>query len=1212
MALPILNIPCSMRRRMTHGWEFWIDRGGTFTDLVARLPDGQLRIAKLLSPSAPWHEDPAIATARAWLAASPGAEVAAFKIGTTVTTNALLQRQGARVAFLTTRGFGDGLIIGGQHRPDIFALDIRRPAPLYECVVEIDERLSTDGSVLTPLNPEAARRQLRDLRAAGIESIAIALLHGWRHTRHETALAAIARELDFAEVSVAHEIWPQPRWVPRASSTVANAYLAPQLDRYVRKLTKDVADLPGKPQLHFMQSSGGLAAAGSFRALASLLSGPAGGLNGMARLGEAAGMERLIGFDMGGTSTDVSLFDGELPQAWQREVAGLTVAFPQLDIHTIAAGGGSVVSWRDGRLCVGPDSAGASPGPAAYGRGGPATLTDVQLVLGRLHSDFLPRIFGPDGRQPASAAAAGAALKALCRDGESPQQLAAAALAVAVESMANAIRHVSAARGQDAADFTLFAFGGAAGQHACAVAASCGMRQVLLHPLASVLSACGLGIADWLVVERAGCEQPFNTDGVGRAAEQLRSLRQTAEASLRQQRLTAGVTTLRTIVELRLGQSDTQLDVSFGTPTDMRRAFAARWQQLFGYRIDDDMLTQLRIDSLRVEARCRPDMPTLRVFADATVAAALPPHVKVWMDGWTEVPVVAVHHVSGVLAGPALIVDRHTTLVLERGWSVQRLADGSLLASQAPQQSVQPADAPVLTAIGADRIELFNNLFMHVAVEMGTVLQRTAQSVNIKERLDYSCAVFDAAGRLVANAPHMPVHLGSMGASVRAVLARHAEHMAAGEAWLLNSPYAGGTHLPDMTVVSPVYADPQRTAGPADFFVASRAHHADIGGITPGSMPAFSHHIDEEGALFEDFRLLAGGTRDSAGLLRALTAGRYPARNPAQNLADLDAQLAANARGIRELQRAAARHGAAVLTAAMQAVQDNAADCVRNALDSLQSGTFGLTLDNGAQIHVSVDIDRATRLARVDFTGSSAQAEHNFHAPRAVVVAAVLYVFRTLIDRDIPLNEGCLRPLQLIIPPASLLDPRPPAAVVAGNVETSQCIVDALYAALGRLAASQGTMNNLSFGDASLQYYETIAGGAGASAAADGCSAVQTHMTNSRLTDPEILEARFPLRVLEFSIRRGSGGSGRQRGGDGACRRLQFLAPLQGAMLAGRRSTAPFGLNGGGAGAPGITRLHRRDGNMDNLPACATFELQNGDVLEILTPGGGGFGRPDN
>ncbi len=1199
-----------MQRRMTTGWQFWIDRGGTFTDLIALRPDGRLRVAKLLSRTTARGGDPAVALVRRWLSEDAGAVASEFKVGTTVATNALLERRGARVALLTTRGFGDGLIIGGQHRPDIFALNIRRPTPLYERVLEIDERLAVDGEVLIPLNADAAHHQLAALRAAGIDSIAIALLHGWQHTAHESLLADIARKLDFIEVSVSHEIWPQPRWLPRANSCVANAYLAPTLDQYKRQLAREVADLPGRPRLYFMQSSGGLVAADGFRALASLLSGPAGGLVGMARLGEAAGMQRLIGFDMGGTSTDVSLYDGELPRAWQREVAGSTIAFPQLDIHTIAAGGGSIVCWRDGRLCVGPQSAGADPGPAAYGKRGPATLTDVQLVLGRLQADFLPAAFGRDGAQPADAAAAHAVLGALCRPGQSPQDLAAAALGLAVESMANAIRHVCSASAQDATDFTLFAFGGAAGQHACAVAASCGIRRVLMHPLGSVLSACGIGIADWLIVERCGFPRPFDESGVAAAGVRLKQLDQQARAQLAQQITATDAVQSTAFAELRLGYSETTVAVTFAAMPDMRTEFKARWLALFGYEVDEALGLQLQFDSLRVEARWRPAGVTLQRADEPNDTLKLPLEAAVWMDGWTKVPVIPAQAIRGVITGPALIVDRHTTLVLENGWQVERQDSGVLLAHDISVAAIAASVGAAAIDIGPERLELFNSLFMHAATEMGTVLQRTAQSVNIKERLDYSCAVFDHAGCLIANAPHMPVHLGSMGVSVRAVLQRHGHELRDGDAWLINSPYAGGTHLPDLTVVTPVFLAASTAIGRPDFFVASRAHHADIGGITPGSMPPFSRHIAEEGALFEDFRLLARGARDTGGLVRRLTEIAWPARNVPQNLADIDAQLAANACGVSELRRAAARYGIQSIATAMRAVQDNAADCVRSAIDRLQSGGYQLQLDNGAVIRVQISIDHLKRCARIDFSGSSLQSTHNFHAPRAVVIAAVLYVFRTLIDRDIPLNEGCLRPLELIIPAASLLDPVAPAAVVAGNVETSQCIVDALYAALGCLAASQGTMNNLSFGDESLQYYETIAGGAGASRDAAGCSAVQTHMTNSRLTDPEIFESRLPVRILEFSIRRGSGGEGQHRGGDGACRRLQFLQPLQGAMLANRRATRPFGLAGGHAGAAGITRLRRADGTEQVFSACAAFDLRAGDILEILTPGGGGFGKP--
>lgn len=1199
---------------MTGAWQIWIDRGGTFTDLVALRPDGALAIRKILSSESVTADDPMFAALQELLDGVADTTIEVLKVGTTVTTNALLERRGARVALLTTRGFGDSLVIGSQHRPDIFALNIERPAPWYETVVEVDERLDVHGEVIKALDPDLVSCQLRSLRDAGIESLAIALLHGWQHRKHEAIIAQLARSLGFADVSVSHELLPQPRWVSRANTTVVNAYLAPRLAAYVESLRRSVERLPGSPRLHFMQSSGGLTSAEHFRALASLVSGPAGGLVAMSRLGEMLGERQLIGFDMGGTSTDVSLLDGELPRAWQRDIAGAQIAFPQLDIHTIAAGGGSIVQWRDGRLCVGPESAAARPGPAAYGRGGPATLTDVQLVLGRLQPQFLPAIFGADNRQTVDLPAARAALQQLCRPGENAEDLAAAAFTVGVEAMANAIRHVSTARGLDAGDFTLFAFGGAAGQHACAVAESSGMRRVLLHPLASVLSACGIGIADWLVVEREGNPNALDEKGLDRARAGLRRLRDRAIKALQLQNLGHGSIDTREIVELRLGHSETRIDVPSGSLEAMRAEFRNQWKRQFGYEAGAGMDAALTIDALRIEARLRPTLPALGLVADSSQPPKLPRSARLWRGTWVDTPVLAVTDLTSEVAGPALLVSPHTTLVLESGWSARRLQDGSVLAIQAaagPQTTR-------LTAVGAERLELFNSLFMHIATEMGIVLQRTAQSVNIKERLDYSCAVFDGEGRLIANAPHMPVHLGSMGASVRAVIERHGTTMQPGDAWLLNSPYSGGTHLPDMTVISPVFVRPEPgSAGGdtanrrADFFVASRAHHADIGGISPGSMPAFSRQIGEEGALFADFQLLAGGRRDESGLRSRLLAGPWPARNIEQNLADLDAQLAANTRGAEELTRAAERHGVQALQAAMHAVIANAAECVRGVIDTLADGAATVEFDNGCRVAVRITVDRKARRAGIDFTGSSAQGQHNFHAPRAVTVAAVLYVFRTLIDRDIPLNEGCLEPLDLIIPPASLLDPEPPGAVVAGNVETSQCIVDALYLALGRLACSQGTMNNLSFGNEALQYYETIAGGAGASTTASGCDAVQTHMTNSRLTDPEIFEARFPVRVLEFSIRRDSGGIGRHRGGHGAVRRLEFLAPLQGAILANRRRTVPQGLAGGQAGATGVTRIVRSHGAIETLAACAEFKLLPGDVLEILTPGGGGFGRTD-
>ena len=1201
---------------MTNGWQFWIDRGGTFTDVVGRSPDGRLHLRKHSSSSEPSGLDPGLSAAQQIIAQNGGpARVASIKVGTTVATNALLERRTAATVLVTTGGFGDALLIGGQHRPDIFALHIQRALPLYQKVLELDERVSVDGEVLRPLDLVRTQQQLQALRAEGWRSLAIVLLHGWQHTAHETAVANIARELHFDEVSVSHELVPLIRFVPRAGTTVLNAALAPTLTSYVSTLGQQVdAHFPGAA-LHFMQSSGGLVRASGFRALASILSGPAGGLIGMARLGQSLGQQRLIGFDMGGTSTDVALHDGGLPQRFEYEIGGLSINTPMLNVHTIASGGGSVLELRDGRLLVGPRSAAADPGPACYGRGGPATLTDVQVVLGRLWPEFLPHSFGPQGIASIDSNASHVRLTEWsARLGQAPQQLASAFLDVAIETMANAIRQVSTRKGNDPADFTLFAFGGAAGQHALRVAAACGMRRVLTHRLSSVLSAVGIGIADSLETRRASLVVPLHEAGLAAAAARLDDLQHSARASLEQQGFAHLSVQVERILELRDGESEVSIDIAAGSDLEVaHREFRQAYSKRFGHVPE---ATSLRIEAVRVLARAVHSIASLDqiVAAGNAAATALPPTARAWFDGWIDVPVLATEDRSleWGIKGPALIVEPHSTLEVEPGWTVRRQAPGALLAEYIGADTGSATKPTVASQQGtpeavADpaRLEIFNNLFMHIAEEMGAVLQQTAQSVNIKERLDFSCALFDAEGGLVANAPHMPVHLGSMGLSVRAVIANHADHMSAGDAWMLNSPYHGGTHLPDITVVSPVFSSAARKP---DFFVASRAHHADIGGVTPGSMPPFSTHIDEEGVLFEDFQLVAGGQFREAPLRQALGAARWPARNPQQNIADLRAQLAANARGQAELTRAVERHGLSTIRAYMRHVQANASVCVGDAIANLRPGRCRLQMDDGPEICVDISVDHQARRARIDFTGSSAQGAHNFNAPRAVCIAAVLYVFRSLVDRPIPLNEGCLTPLEIVIPRGSILDPSPGAAVVAGNVETSQCIVDVLLMALGVLAGSQGTMNNLTFGNADLQYYETICGGSGAGRHFDGCDAVQTHMTNSRITDAEILERRYPVRLREFSVRRGSGGAGAHHGGDGATRDIEFLRPMSGAMLANRRRVPPQGLAGGGDAACGETTLLRADGHRETLSACARFEIQAGDRIVVRTPGGGGHG----
>jgi 5-oxoprolinase (ATP-hydrolysing) len=1200
------------------GWQFWIDRGGTFTDVVALAPDGAVHIRKVLSVAAGGvaGADPGLGAARELRSAiAPTAPVTEVKVGTTVATNALLTRTGEPVVLVTTAGFADALRVGYQNRPDIFARNIVLPKPLYERVIEARERIDADGRVLVPLDTDRLRADLVRERSAGRRALAIVFLHGWRHAEHERAAAAIARELGFEEVSVSHELSPLVRCVTRGDTTVLNAYLALPLRAYVGNLLTQLRELDPSARLTLMQSNGGLADAAAFHALASVLSGPAGGLIGMHWVGERVGTPKLIGFDMGGTSTDVSLIDGDLPQRFEHTIAGVRLTQPMLDVHTIAAGGGSILTFRDGRFAVGPASAGADPGPACYRRGGPLTLTDVQVLLGHLRADTLPAVFGEDGRSAIDAqivaekfAALAAQVSRETAHGCSAELIAESFLQVGVESMANAIRQVSARQGLDAADFTLFCFGGAAGQHACRVARAAGMRRVLVHPLASVLSAFGIGVADRLAVRRASLRRALVEAGLAQARDELERLAAQAREELAAFSKEPGRVRVALLLEVRAGDSDVTLSVPLGPLEEVRACFHAEHLKRFGFAAHS---LDVVIEALRAEARLTSLEPGgLRIPPPAT-RAQLPPAARAWFDGWREVPLVSMGTFEGTLAGPALIVEPHSTVVLESGWHARRLAGGELLleaqAAAAGGDAGGEGEGAARTADPA-RIEISNNLFMHIAEQMGEVLKATAQSVNIRERLDYSCALFDAHGGLVANAPHMPVHLGSMGASVRAVINARRGGLEPGDSWLLNSPYHGGTHLPDMTVVTPVFSG---GGAQPDFFVASRAHHADIGGVTPGSMPPFSKGIEEEGALFECFHLVKDSRLREPELRAALAAGPWPARRPEQNLADLRAQLAANARGIAEIGRALGRYGLASLTERMREVQDNAAHSVRNAIGAQMSGAFRYEMDGGQVIAVRIDIDRAARRARVDFSGTSAQGPHNFNAPRAVCLAAVLYVFRTLIERPIPLNEGCLEPLEVIIPAGSMLDPQPPAAVAAGNVETSQCIVDALYGALGILAASQGTMNNLTFGDERLQYYETICGGAGAGPEFDGCDAVHTHMTNSRLTDPEILEAQFPVLVREFAIRRGSGGVGRHHGGDGVVRRLEFRVPFSGALLANHRRIAPFGLAGGRPGAPGEAHIRRAAGTTETLGATARFEVGPGDELTILTPGGGGYGPAD-
>ena len=1133
-------------------------------------------------------------------------------------TNALLERKGESTVFVTTRGFGDALRIGYQNRPDIFAREIRLPPMLYSAVIEADERVDASGRVLEALDETALRRALEAAHRAGQRSVAVAFMHATREPAHERRAGAIAREVGFEEVVLSHEVAPFVGLVARGDSAVVDAYLSPVLLRYVAQFRRELAARHGAPPLLLMQSNGGLVDPTGFRGINSVLSGPAGGVVGVAAAGTACGLERLIGFDMGGTSTDVSLYAGGLPRRYATEIDGVRLQAPMMDIHTIAAGGGSIVRFADGRLQVGPDSAGAEPGPACYRRGGPATITDCNVVLGRIRADRFPRVFGPAGDESLDPAASRERLAAIAAElaaGDGPrlevESLADAFLEVAVARMANAIRELALRQGHDPARFTLLPFGGAAGQHACAVADALGIDSILLDPLAGVLSARGIGLAPRRCVRRRSVGADCDADGLRLAHESLRTLADSARAELLRQSVPAGQIEVQWSAHLRFAGSDTSLEVRWGDEPAMRAEFEAAHERLFGFAGAGGRVVVAEVSAEAIEQRLTearqhgPGTSTDAIASGATAPADSV--VRAWSgDAWRDVPLHARESLSGgqVLHGPALLVEHGSTGWIAPGWVARVLGDGRLLARR--EVTAERAESTAGVAADPMRLEVFNGLYMHVAEQMGVVLRQTASSVNIKERLDFSCAIFDGEARLVANAPHMPVHLGSMGASVAAVRDVFYGMLRPGDSYLVNSPYHGGTHLPDMTVVTPVF---DAAGTQVDFFTASRAHHADIGGITPGSMPPGSRDIHEEGALFEPTRIVSAGRLDEAGLRLAFAAGPWPARNPDQNLADLRAQLAANARGIRELERAAREHGRHTLLAFMRHVQDNAEACMRRAIRRLRDGTFRYELDNGQCIAVSVTVDRERGTAVVDFAGTSPQRDNNFNAPRAVTVAAVLYVFRTLIDESIPLNAGCLVPLAIEVPRGSMLDPTPPHAVVAGNVETSQCIVDALYGALGLQAASQGTMNNFTFGNERYQYYETIAGGSGAGPGFHGTSGVQTHMTNSRLTDPEVLEGRFPVLLREFAIRRGSGGAGEFRGGDGLVRLVEFREPMTAAILSNHRRVAPFGLSGGEPGRTGENEIRRRDGRSERLSATVEVAVEAGDCIAIATPGGGGFGQ---
>jgi 5-oxoprolinase (ATP-hydrolysing) len=1204
-------------------WDFWIDRGGTFTDVIGRAPDGSLVAHKLLSEFPEAYSDAAVQGIRNLLGLAPGAaipreRIGSIKMGTTVATNALLERAGARTVLVTTHGFRDALKIGYQARPKIFARHIIKPQVLFERVVEVSERVRADGAVEQAPDLSAIRPALERARADGIEAVAIVFMHAYRFPAHEQRVAALAREIGFAQVSVSHEVSPLIKLVGRGDTTVVDAYLSPILRRYVAQVARDLGGSARResiveqqyPRLMFMMSSGGLTSAGLFQGKDAILSGPAGGVVGMAETGRVAGFSHLIGFDMGGTSTDVSHFDGEYERAFETEVAGVRMRAPMMLIHTVAAGGGSILHFDGARFRVGPDSAGANPGPKCYRRGGPLAVTDANVMVGKLLPDFFPKIFGQAQNLPIDADAVKSAFASLARDvggGRTPEEVADGFIRIAVENMANAIKKISVQRGYDVTRYVLNCFGGAGGQHACLVADALGMTKVLMHPFSSLLSAYGMGLANIRATREQALEEDFG-DAALRPLEALGGrLGEDVKRELIQQGVPERQVTVRLRAHIRYAGTDTPLVVEAGPLAAMKAAFEAAHRARFGF-IDDTK-------ALVIEAASAEAIGGGATFAEpshAMTTAPLPApirHTRFYSRGrWHDANVFVRDQVAPghPIDGPAIIIEPHQTIVVEAGWRAAVTDKNHLLLERVVP--IQRAHA-IGTHADPVMLEVFNNLFMSIAEQMGVSLQNTAYSVNIKERLDFSCAVFAADGTLVANAPHMPVHLGSMDRAVETIIRENAGAIAPGDVYAINAPYNGGTHLPDITVCTPVFDDGGREIL---FWVASRGHHADVGGISPGSMSPNATTIAEEGVYIDNFKLVDGGRFCEQELHDLLTGVKYPARNPVQNINDLKAQIAANEKGVRELRKMVTQFTLPVVRAYMAHVQDNAAESVRRVIDALRDSEFSYEMDQGTVIKVKITVDRDKREATVDFTGTSPQQPTNFNAPEPVTRAAVLYVFRVMVNDDIPMNAGCLRPINIIIPKRSMLSPEYPAAVVAGNVETSQAVTNCLFGALGALAAAQGTMNNLNFGNDTYQYYETICSGSPAGPGFPGTDAVHTHMTNTRLTDPEILEFRYPVVLEDFHVRAASGGRGRWNAGDGVRRTIRFLERMDCTILSGHRRVRPFGLDGGEAGQAGENSVRRNDGRIETLAGCDATVIEAGEAIIIQTPTAGGYGHPES
>jgi 5-oxoprolinase (ATP-hydrolysing) len=1202
----------SSHRQSSH-WDFWIDRGGTFTDIVGRRPDGTLVAHKLLSENPEAYRDAAVQGLRDLLGlkageAIPAGRVGAVKMGTTVATNALLERKGERTLLVTTKGFRDALRIGYQARPKIFARQIVKPDMLFERVVEVDERVRADGTVEREPDLAAVRADLAAAKTDGLQAVAIVFMHAYRYPEHERRVAALAREMGFAQVSVSHEISPLIKLVGRGDTTVVDAYLSPILRKYVAQVDGELDARRSGARLMFMMSSGGLTAADLFQGKDAILSGPAGGVVSMAETAREAGFKHVIGFDMGGTSTDVSHFDGEYERAFETEVAGVRMRAPMMLIHTVAAGGGSILHFDGARFRVGPDSAGANPGPTCYLRGGPLAVTDANVMVGKLLPDFFPKIFGPQQNQPLDGRAVQVAFETLAKDvgdGRTPEEVADGFIKIAVENMANAIKKISVQRGYDVTRYTLNCFGGAGGQHACLVADALGMTKVLIHPFSSLLSAYGMGLADIRATRQQAIEEPFGAKALAALNRIGRRLGRETEEEVAGQGVPAQSITVIVRAHIRYAGTDTALVLKAGTLAAMKAAFERAHKAQFGFidRKKDLVIEAVSVEAVGGGARFREK--TLKTTRGKLPSPAR--RTKFFSGGqWHKAAVYTREQLrpGHKVKGPSIIIEPHQTIVVEPGWQAELTKKDHLMLERIRRLKRQAA---IGTKADPVMLEVFNNLFMSIAEQMGVALQNTAYSVNIKERLDFSCAVFDGNGSLVANAPHMPVHLGSMDRSVATIIRDNKGRIKPGDVFAINAPYNGGTHLPDITVCTPVFDKAKRKIL---FWVASRGHHADVGGISPGSMSPNATTIEQEGVYLDNFKLVDRGRFLEKELYAALTGAKYPARNPVQNINDIKAQIAANEKGVQELRKMVAHFGQPVVDAYMNHVQDNAAESVRRVIDRLHDSEFSYEMDQGTAIKVKITVDKKKREATVDFTGTSPQQPTNFNAPEPVTRAAVLYVFRVMVDDDIPMNAGCLRPINIVIPKQSMLSPEYPAAVVAGNVETSQAVTNCLFGALGALAAAQGTMNNLNFGNKKYQYYETICSGSPAGPGFDGTDAVHTHMTNTRLTDPEILEFRYPVVLEDFHIRKGSGGKGKWQAGDGVLRVIRFLEKMECTILSGHRRVRPFGLAGGEPGQVGQNSVRRKDGTMEKLQGCDSTVIDAGEAIVIQTPTAGGYGDP--